>query len=58
MRRLFFLMMLICSVSYISAQNFEQFFENKTVRIEYKHIGNSQTEKIEFRRGNCWGTRV
>lgn len=47
MRKYLFLMMLLCLASYISAQDFEQFFENKTLRIDYKHIGNSQLEKIE-----------
>lgn len=47
MRKYLFLMMLLCLASYISAQDFEQFFENKTLRIDYKHIGNSQSEKIE-----------
>ncbi len=47
MRKYLFLMMLLCVASYISAQDFEQFFENKTLRIDYKHIGNSQLEKIE-----------
>lgn len=47
MRKYLFLMMLLCVASYISAQDFERFFENKTLRIDYKHIGNSQLEKIE-----------
>jgi len=47
MRKYLFLVMLVSAVSFVFAQNFEQYFENKTVRIDYKHIGNSQTEKIE-----------
>ena len=55
MRRLLFLLLLICSASFVFAQNFEQYFENKTVRIDYKHIGNSQKEKIEVENYNVGG---
>ena len=49
--------MLIFSVSVVSAQDFDRYFENQTVRIDYKHIGNSQTEKIEVENyfvGGIW----
>lgn len=29
------------------AQNFEQYFQDQTLRIDYRHVGNSTTEKIE-----------
>lgn len=47
MKKYLFLTLLLCLTFTISAQNFEQYFENKTVRIDYKHIGDSRTEKIE-----------
>ena len=47
MKKYLFLTLLLCLAFTISAQNFEQYFENKTVRIDYKHIGDSRTEKIE-----------
>jgi hypothetical protein len=43
------------------SQNFDANFENKTLRLDYLHIGNAQGEKIEpvtFWQGGIWsGTR-
>lgn len=50
-------MVFLLAFSGIFAQNFDQYFENKTVRIDYKHSGNKQTEKIEIEQyyvGNHW----
>ena len=45
----------------LSAQNFNTYFENKTLRLDYLHIGNAHGEKIEpvtFWKGGIWsGTR-
>ena len=47
MRKIVSIIVLVCLTLGLYAQDFDRFFENKTVRIEYKHIGNSQMEKIE-----------
>jgi len=43
------------------AQHFDTYFENKTLRLDYLHIGNAHSEKIEpvtFWQGGIWsGTR-
>ncbi|MCL1850576.1 MAG: IgA Peptidase M64 [Bacteroidetes bacterium] len=41
----------------LSAQNFNTYFENKTLRIDYMHQGNAHSEKIAqviFWRGGIW----
>ncbi|MBO4645240.1 MAG: hypothetical protein J5642_01860 [Bacteroidales bacterium] len=44
------------------AQDFDKYFENKTLRIEYLHIGDANSEKFElheYRAGGVWsGTRM
>ncbi|MDR2971910.1 MAG: IgA Peptidase M64 [Bacteroidales bacterium] len=51
----------LLSPFFLSAQHFETYFENKTLRLDYLHIGNAQGEKIEpvtFWQGGIWsGTR-
>jgi hypothetical protein len=43
------------------AQHFDAYFENKTLRLDYLHLGNANSEKIEpvtFWQGGIWsGTR-
>lgn len=50
----------LCSL-WASAQNFDQYFENKTLRINYLHIGKFDSEKFEmkdYQAGGIWsGTR-
>jgi len=45
----------------LNAQRFNEFFENKTLRLDYLHIGNAYNEKVEpvtFWYGGVWsGTR-
>ena len=41
----------------LSAQNFDNYFENKTLRLDYLHIGDAHSEKIEpvqFWQGGVW----
>jgi hypothetical protein len=41
----------------LSAQNFDTYFENKTLRLDYIHIGNVHEERIEplmFWQGGVW----
>ena len=44
------------------AQHFDQYFEDKTVRINYMHIGNAHSECIrsdQYKVGDGWyGTRA
>jgi hypothetical protein len=44
------------------SQNFDSYFENKTLRLDYLHMGNAHSEKIEpvnFWQGGVWsGTRT
>ena len=58
-------LLLICFIFLLivlQAQHFEQYFENKTLRIDYSHIGKNDNEKIEiknFHAGGEWnGTRL
>lgn len=48
MRKIFITFALLMMTMGLFAQNFDYYFENKTVRIDYKHIGNSKSEKIEI----------
>lgn len=56
---IFFLLFIGLSVS---AQHFESYFENKTLRIDYQHIGDAKSESFEmkqFHAGGEWtGTRT
>lgn len=47
MKKIVLVMALQMAVFCLFAQNFDQYFENKTVRIDYKHIGDSRSESIE-----------
>jgi len=41
----------------LSAQNFDTYFENKTLRLDYLHIGDAKSEQIEpviFWQGGVW----
>ena len=60
-----FLLLLIVSTSLFSgirAQHFDQYFINKTLRVNYLHIGNLSEESLEidhFSAGGIWsGTRA
>lgn len=58
----FFLLIFLFSFTYFSfAQHFEHYFVNKSLRINYLHIGKNDSEKIEsisFYHGGKWsGTR-
>lgn len=48
MRALFFCLFLLISIT-LSAQDFDTFFNNQTLRINYHHIGNKNQEKIEIK---------
>ncbi|MBO4489007.1 MAG: hypothetical protein J5741_05050 [Bacteroidales bacterium] len=56
-----FLAAFVCSLG-AKAQHFDQYFEDKTVRINYMHIGNAHSESIrieQYKVGNGWyGTRA
>jgi len=52
-----YLLILLLFPSGLFAQNFDDFFENKTLRLDYLHIGNAQGERIEpvtFWQGGVW----
>ncbi|MDR2979589.1 MAG: IgA Peptidase M64 [Bacteroidales bacterium] len=53
---------LLFGTSIVSAQNFDQHFENKILRIDYHHIGDAKSESFEmksFHAGGEWnGTRA
>jgi hypothetical protein len=55
------LLLLVLFPSILFAQHFDTYFENKTLRLDYLHIGNAHSEKIEpvtFWQGGIWsGTR-
>jgi len=61
MKRLFLLIFLLSITSLSFSQHFDAYFVNKTLRINYLHIGKSDSEKIEsvsFHHGGKWsGTR-
>jgi len=43
MKKIFFLLLLISSINY-SQINFDEYFENKTLRVDYFHTGDWKTE--------------
>ena len=57
------ILLLIISFSFVGgfAQNFDQYFLDKTLRINYLHIGKNDTERIEidsyYHGGKWYGTR-
>ena len=57
----FFLFFLFLSPFFLFAQHFDTYFENKTLRLDYLHVGNAHGEQIEpvtFWQGGIWsGTR-
>jgi hypothetical protein len=61
MKKLIISVLLVLFFFNINAQNFEQFFIDKSLKIEYYHIGKKGEEKIEinkFYKGGKWsGTR-
>lgn len=62
MKKYAILWLIFISVLGVKAQHFDQFFENKTLRINYLHIGKNDSEKIKiasFHSGEGWtGTRA
>jgi len=56
-------LMLFCfsALLQLNAQHFNDYFENKTLRLDYRHIGDARSEKVEpvtFWQGGVWsGTR-
>jgi hypothetical protein len=56
-----FLLSAFCFSGILFAQHFDTYFDNKTLRLDYLHIGNVHSEKIEpvtFWQGGIWsGTR-
>jgi len=56
-----FLFFSISAFLQLNAQHFTEYFENKTLRLDYLHIGNAHSETIEpvvFWQGGIWsGTR-
>ena len=61
MRKVFLLLLSFWITCQLSAQHFEQYFEDKTLRINYLHSGDAQTEEFEvkeyFAGGEWYGTR-
>lgn len=61
MRKIIIFLSILCSVVSLSAQHFEEYFHDKTLRIQYLHIGDHKTESFEmkeFHAGGQWhGTR-
>ncbi len=55
------LFLLLCGIMYANAQHFNDYFVDKTLRINYLHIGNKDVEQLEFHHFtevNYWnGTR-
>ena len=57
MKNLMFLILLFFLPFLLFSQNFDTYFENKTLRLDYLHIGNAHGEKIEpatFWQGGVW----
>ena len=61
MKKFFLLLLSVWITCQLQAQHFEQYFEDKTLRIHYLHIGDSQNEEFEVKQffaGGEWnGTR-
>jgi len=59
MKNLILFLLLLPFITF--AQHFDNYFENKTLRLDYLHIGNAHSEEIEpvtFWQGGIWsGTR-
>ena len=55
------LFLLLCGITYVNAQHFDEYFVDKTLRINYLHIGNKNVEKLQlhhYTEVNHWnGTR-
>jgi len=55
------LLLAFCFSSFLFAQHFDTYFENKTLRLDYLHLGNAHSEMIRpvtFWQGGIWsGTR-
>lgn len=62
MKKCAILLIFLISFIGLNAQHFDHFFENKTLRINYLHIGDNNSEKIEidsYYQGEGWsGTRA
>ena len=62
MKRVLVLLLAVFFCGIISAQNFDNYFENKTLRIDYLHSGDYASESIEvkaYHAGGVWsGTRA
>lgn len=56
------LALMLITVIFAQAQDFDKYFENKTLRINYSHIGDATHESFEFKSfhaGGIWsGTRA
>ena len=61
MKKVFLLLLSFWITCQLQAQHFDQYFENKTLRIHYLHTGDARTEKFEIKEyfaGGEWnGTR-
>lgn len=61
MKRAIVLLLIVCFCGVVSAQHFDKYFENKTLRIDYLHSGKNDSESIEvkaYHAGGVWsGTR-
>ena len=42
------LFLLFCGIMYVHAQHFDDYFVDKTLRINYLHIGNKDKEQLQF----------
>ena len=62
MKKTFLLLSLTLVLTTLGAQSFDQYFENKTLRINYLHIGDANHESFalkEYHAGGIWsGTRA
>lgn len=61
MRKFISFCLITCLIASSQAQDFEKYFTNQTLRLDYLHIGKNDTEKFEiqkFSAGGIWsGTR-
>jgi len=61
MKKIFFLLLSVWIMCQLQAQHFDQYFEDKTLRIHYLHIGDAHNEAFEvkgyFAGGEWYGTR-
>ena len=42
------LFLLLCGITYVNAQHFDEYFVDKTLRINYLHIGNKNMEQLQI----------